>query len=109
MLADLPPHTDRHSPALAGVAPALAGPVPVWAYWRALPPHTDRHSPRAGGRCPAQASSFIGEVVKRRVKHRSALGEDPRDEASAAVEGGLGLGNGGNTEDIHVKTARLHA
>lgn len=104
MLADLPPHTNRHSPALAGAAP-------VWAYWRALPPRWRALSPcgRAGGRCPAQASSFISEVVKRRVKHRSALGEDPRDEASAVVEGGSGLGNGGNAQDIHVKTARLHA
>ena len=97
MLADLPPHTDRHSPALAGAAP-------VWACWRAMPP-----CGRAGGRCPAQASSLIGEAVKRHVKHRSALGEDPRDEASAVVKGGSGLGNGGNTEDIHVETARLHA
>ena len=38
----------------------------------------------------------------------SRLDEDPRDEARAVVEGGLGLGNGGNAQDVHVEAIRLH-
>ena len=54
--------------------------------------------------------SSFSEAVKRRVKRvGSRLGEDARDKARAVVEGGLGLGNGGNAQDIHVETARLHA
>ena len=53
--------------------------------------------------------SSIDEAVKQRVKRTGlGLGEDPRDEASAAVESGLGLGNGGNAQDIHVEAIRLH-
>ena len=39
----------------------------------------------------------ISEAVKRGVKRvGSRLGENPRDEARAVVEGGLGLGNNGD-------------
>ena len=55
---------------------------------------------RFGGRF-----SSISEAVKR---VGSRLGENPRDEARAVVEGGLGLGNGGNAQDIHVEAIRLH-
>ena len=55
---------------------------------------------RFGGRF-----SSISEAVKR---VGSRLGEDPRDEARAVVEGGLGLGNGGNAQDVHVEAIRLH-
>lgn len=47
--------------------------------------------------------------MKRGVKRvGSRLGENPRDEARAVVEGGLGLGNSGNTQDVHVEAIRLH-
>ena len=53
--------------------------------------------------------SSIDEAVKQRVKRAGlGLGEDPRDEASAAVESGLGLGNGGNAQDVHMEAIRLH-
>lgn len=59
---------------------------------------------RFGGRF-----SSISEAVKRGVKRvGSRLGENPRDEARAVVEGGLGLSNGGNTQDVHVEAIRLH-
>ena len=52
--------------------------------------------------------SSISEAVKRRVKRvGSRLGEDPRDKARAVVEGSVGLGNGGNTQDVHVEAIRL--
>ena len=54
-------------------------------------------------------SSLINEAVKRRVKRvGSRLGEDPRDKARAVIEGGLGLGNGGNAQDVHMEAIRLH-
>ena len=55
---------------------------------------------RFGGRF-----SSISEAVKR---VGSRLGENPRDEARAVVEGGPGLGNGGNAQDVHVEAIRLH-
>ena len=55
---------------------------------------------RFGGRF-----SSISEAVKR---VGSRLGENPRDEARAVVEGGLGLGNGGNAQDVHVEAILLH-
>lgn len=50
----------------------------------------------------------FSEAVKSRVKRvGSRLGEDPRDKARAVVEGSVGLGNGGNTQDVHVEAIRL--
>ena len=52
--------------------------------------------------------SSISEAMKRRVKRAGLrLGKDPRDEARAVVKGGLGLGNGGNAQDVHVEAIRL--